>query len=573
MLDLSLRCILRYPEGEPTPDPALLNGIAITEAPTKRNVETGLIFATPKPTPHPTKGPTASPMTQSPVVTMKVLDLTPQAPRGPPETDAPTLPPVDPRDPRPPARPKPGDKPERPQREDDPEVEKIVAENQGFKVVKPEAPEEPEEVVTGGGGKRPEKERPIFNGPNGFTVKQNPNPKQQPEPEPEPEPYVDPYQQPYQVPQNPNQIGYPGHGGYVVPLVQSSCGCCCCHCGGGSVSGFAGGMVLPITSHGYMQHVAPGAMLPQGGIQGNGFIPHLVPGGGLAPGGGFHQHPQVPAVSAQVYPGSLAPTMGPACPWNCVIHEDVDTMGRSNEDDALYEIFYTNPLNCCGTIVEIGAEGGYNNSTSYFFEKGMNWTAYLTEADPLAYENLTRNRKGDKAKTFHGAFCKEGPFLHFDNETRTFKSPESDDYTSEVMSDFKISNNSTATTSHVKCIRLDGMLSGLTHVNVMVIRVKGDPWAVIRTMDWSIRVDIWVILMEEKPIFDRDPTKDSRATIRASLKIHDYVKAKWDITLWCDVPNNCMQNEVWLRKNFNPIHNPLLMHHGDIHSRGLRGSN
>ena len=36
------------------------------------------------------------------------------------------------------------------------------------------------------------------------------------------------------------------------------------------------------------------------------------------------------------------------CPWQCLINETVATMGRSNEDDAIYELFYTNPLNCCG---------------------------------------------------------------------------------------------------------------------------------------------------------------------------------------------------------------------------------
>jgi hypothetical protein len=111
----------------------------------------------------------------------------------------------------------------------------------------------------------------------------------------------------------------------------------------------------------------------------------------------------------------------------------------------------------------------------------------------------------------------------------------------------------------VDCVRLDTVLAGIDHVNVMVVRVKGDPWAVIRTMDWNVRVDIWVILMEQKEGVTHD-------TARAALKLHDYVPTAWDIKLWCDVPTNCMGNEVWLRKNFNPIHKPLLQDH-----RGLRG--
>jgi hypothetical protein len=74
-------------------------------------------------------------------------------------------------------------------------------------------------------------------------------------------------------------------------------------------------------------------------------------------------------------------------------------------------------------------------------------------------------------------------------------------------------------------------------------------------MNWNVRVDIWVILMEEKLGVK---TLD---TVRATLKLHDYVPASWDIKLWCDTPANCMENEVWLRKNFNPIQD----------RRGLRG--
>mmetsp|Transcript_9682 Transcript_9682/g.21837 ORF Transcript_9682/g.21837 Transcript_9682/m.21837 type:complete len:280 (-) Transcript_9682:69-908(-) len=253
-------------------------------------------------------------------------------------------------------------------------------------------------------------------------------------------------------------------------------------------------------------------------------------------------------------------TVTPGCPWDCLIDENVDTMGRSNEDDALYEIFYTNPLNCCGTIVEIGAEDGLENSTSYFFENGMNWTTILTEADPVKYAQIGDNRNGKKVKAINGAFCKEGPFLYFDEESRTFRSVAEDDYASERMSqDFEVSSS----TSTVNCIRLDNILADVGHVNAMIIRVKGDPWSVLRTMDWDVQVDIWVILMEETEDVMHD-------TVRAALKLHDYIPAAWDIKLWCDAPGpDCMQNEVWLRKNFNPLHSPLFT----SQSRGLRGSN
>lgn len=354
-----------------------------------------------------------------------------------------------------------------------------------------------------GGGSRPEVNTHVYEGPGGYVeIVKGTNPE-----------WTDSdYSGPngYTI----DQIGL--QGGAVIP--QSSCGCCCCgcNCGGGSVGGHeARGMDMGVS------------------VDINGQL-------------------------RSIFPNSMASGETPGCPWDCLIDETVPTKGRSNEDDALYEIFYTNPLNCCGTIVEIGAGDGALYSTSFFFERGMNWTTYLTEADPLEYAKIANNRSGKKVMTTHGAFCKEGPFLYFDDNSHTFQGlTADDDQSSELMSkSFEV----TSSTSKVECIRLDTLLAGIDHVNVMIIRVKGDPWAVLRTMDWSVRVDIWVILMEQKEGATHD-------TARAALKLHDYVPAAWDIKLWCDSPMNCMENEVWLQKNFNPIKRPILQDH-----RGLRGT-
>lgn len=258
---------------------------------------------------------------------------------------------------------------------------------------------------------------------------------------------------------------------------------------------------------------------------------------------------------------SLPGLQEPECPWECMIDETVPTKGRSNEDDAIYEIFYTNPLNCCGTIVEIGAGNGEDNSPSYFFEYGMNWTAILTEADPINFDEMTKARTGDKAALRNGAFCQEGSHIYFDQQSRLFQTQTPGQYSSEAVSaqEFAVTDE----TTKVDCIRLDSdILAGLDHVNVMIIRVKGDPWSVVRTMDWDVTVDIWVILMEDKPGMLHD-------TLRAALKLHDYVPAAWEIKLWCETPSNCMQNEVWLRKSFSALPKPLM---GVGESHGLRGS-
>lgn len=330
-----------------------------------------------------------------------------------------------------------------------------------------------------------------------------------------------------------------------------------------TMGGQPGGMVMPYTGQNYIQYVSQGGqLLPMQPLQqplqqqGGGQTGQMMVAGGQ---GGF---PQFPLQGLQS--NTMASTISPGCPWDCLIDETVPTMGRSHEDDALYEIFYTNPLHCCGTIVEIGAGNGEQYSTSYFFERGMNWTTILTEANPVKYEDmLTKRGEGEKVTTHKGAYCREGTFLYFDEASETFKSPidseETNAFTSEVMnSELEIVDDM----AKVDCIHLDTVLKNQTHVNVMIIRVKGDPWAVVRTMDWDVQVDIWVILTEE-----RDELL--HATMRAALKLHDYVPAAWDIKLWCEAPGeDCVSNQVWLRKNFNPIHNPLLM---ASQHRGLRG--
>ena len=329
---------------------------------------------------------------------------------------------------------------------------------------------------------------------------------------------------------NPGQVGG-NPGGYVIP----GGGCNCCNCNGGMAGGTANGVMVP-----YM-----GTM----------FIPQFM----MANFQSFQSGSNNAFAANALSTNSLVLASDPGCPWECVIDETVPTMGRSNEDDALYEIFYTNPLNCCGTIVEIGAGNGKQHSSSYFFEYGMNWTSVLTEADPSAFAQIADERTGKKAKLLNGAFCQEAPHVYYDEALKSFQSASSpSEYTSEVThNDFQVSSS----TTKVDCIRLDSdVLSGLDHVNVMVIKVDGDPWAVVRTMNWDVKVDIWVIKMDDKEGMLHD-------TLRAALKLHDYVPAAWDIKLWCETPANCVNNEVWLRKSFHPLPQPLLEMGGN-----LRGS-
>ena len=68
----------------------------------------------------------------------------------------------------------------------------------------------------------------------------------------------------------------------------------------------------------------------------------------------------------------------------------------SHEDEAIYEIFYTDPIKCCQVIVEVGVEDsvkyGVKYSFSKFYKDALNLRSLVIEADPVIYQQLQVNR-------------------------------------------------------------------------------------------------------------------------------------------------------------------------------------
>jgi hypothetical protein len=214
----------------------------------------------------------------------------------------------------------------------------------------------------------------------------------------------------------------------------------------------------------------------------------------------------------------------------------------SNEDEAIYEIYYTNPIKCCRVIVEIGVGDGDRYSFSRFFEEGLNWRSLLIEANPDFYQQLLVNR--DNSTTMNGAFC-ESPFLNY--KDGSFMSVGgSVEISSEMHSPLAMGTTDAQT---VPCLSMDNVFAdhGITKVDVMVIRLQGDALAFIRAMDWTVRVDIWVVLMHGATKADRDQL------VRNVLKGNEYVQAEWDVKRWCSENGHCLNNEIFLRQGFNPL--------------------
>ena len=230
----------------------------------------------------------------------------------------------------------------------------------------------------------------------------------------------------------------------------------------------------------------------------------------------------------------------------CIADENDHFKGHSHEDNAIYEIFYTNPVKCCGVVMEIGAGDGLDGSVSHFFEEGLNWKSILVEANPDKFKELKKNRPD--ATAINAGFCESGS-MKFDGE---FHPEDPDEIISEAVSTQPFSEDAS---EDVMCLSMNPLIRQnlkVTHIDVMVIHVDGDPLAVIRKMDWTVRVDIWIIVMDKKT----EEMEERNKVVKSVLDRNEYVEAEWDIKRWCDESNKgqCENNTIFLRKNFNPLY-------------------
>merc|ERR1712176_505271 len=84
--------------------------------------------------------------------------------------------------------------------------------------------------------------------------------------------------------------------------------------------------------------------------------------GGMAHGGAFQQPPPLhppPLIHHPSKPCDPLPNEDP---------EETPYSGMSGQDEAIYELFYSNPIKSCGTVVEITDGHGLDKSPSLFFQ-------------------------------------------------------------------------------------------------------------------------------------------------------------------------------------------------------------
>ena len=171
---------------------------------------------------------------------------------------------------------------------------------------------------------------------------------------------------------------------------------------------------------------------------------------------------------------------------------------QGGEDYIVFKQFFSQPLKCGGTFVEMGAFDGLNLSISLFFERHLNWKGLLIEANPVNYELVLKNRPNTTSFGAAAGDCPGGA-INFTGESALGHLVD------EKMNTFLKAENKPII--QVPCLPLGLLLkrAGLEEIDYFILDVEGSEYSALKTMDWSIPVKVWIVEMNHSP---NKPIKD-----------------------------------------------------------------
>lgn len=207
---------------------------------------------------------------------------------------------------------------------------------------------------------------------------------------------------------------------------------------------------------------------------------------------------------------------------------------QSREDIALLTQYYSRPLRCNGTFLEIGALDGIIYSDTLMFEKYLGWNGILIEAQRDNIVSLRKNRP--KAKVYGVAVCEEGvgsvQFAGRGAIGGVLKEMTKKHFDSWILSNMSVP---------VPCKPLSWILrdANVHQIDFFILDVEGAEYNVLRTMNWSVPVGVFVV-----EVHPGDPeAKDDH--VHQLLTDHGYRKADWDIASYCPQGGPCTSNDVY----------------------------
>ncbi|XP_042858653.1 protein Star-like [Penaeus japonicus] len=178
-----------------------------------------------------------------------------------------------------------------------------------------------------------------------------------------------------------------------------------------------------------------------------------------------------------------------------------------------------------GFFIEVGAHDGESLSNSLFFEKQLNWTGLLIEANPNLYAIL--KAKGRKAYSINACLSLVPRCTHvfFDvHQINPFGG--------------RISNEKTST--EIECFPLHSMLLALERniIDLFTLDIEGDELKVLKTIPWD-KIQVRLLEVEVAHVPEghqavKDFMESVGYTFLKEWKIN-YIFAKKDLALGLDL--------------------------------------
>ena len=213
----------------------------------------------------------------------------------------------------------------------------------------------------------------------------------------------------------------------------------------------------------------------------------------------------------------------PQCPASAgflTAHEN-DAKSQHRQDQVAFLNFFQGV--CGRTYVEIGAFDGVINSNTFFFNKHMNWTGILVEANPTSFAKAKANRPSDRV--YHAAITNDNA------ETVTFLFNDQRPQLNGIanVADAGRMRSFQEVQVPVNTFRKIFAETGVTRVDFFSLDVEGAEYIVLQTIDFDA-VTICIMVTENNPrAFDRE----KNAQVGAFLRSKGFVGYSYRIdTFW-----------------------------------------
>ena len=200
---------------------------------------------------------------------------------------------------------------------------------------------------------------------------------------------------------------------------------------------------------------------------------------------------------------------------------------RHSEDKTIYEIFFKenaendiSPIK--GTVVEMGAHNGLQESNSHFYDICLGWETLLVEGNAILWEKLIANRPRTHRFSYAPSCSEEDELM---NKTVKF---DKTIWTNGGLADGSVTtaytgNNITGTID-VPCGSLTKVLKDILngHVSFFSLDVEGAEPAIVQNIDFD-KVFIEIMMIETENNFcERGKPCATRTAFRKTMEEEGY---------------------------------------------------